>query len=412
VRWFWPEGLAGRLAILLGVTLVAVQLFTLPFFLRQQGDAAAELFRVYSVDQMAHIARLLEPMSREQRLELMPALGSPLLTLENESKIPESELHAPEDASLAARLSEQLQREVLVKQIGEETGALPAILSSRQRIAIWMPLSDGSWLRFSTGSESPSTGWVIHMSAQLSLICLLLVVFAVLVSRQMTRSFRTFVTAAERLGTDVNSPPIEETGSRELRRVTRVFNTMQERLQRYVTDRTRMLAAISHDLRTSLTRLRLRIEFIEDEEQRRKAEQDLEQMDAMLASTLAFARDDAAGEEPVSVDLAQLLHTLCDDLADTGASVSYSGPASATVNCRPVALQRAVANVLNNAVNYGSSARLSLSRVEGAWEIQVDDCGPGIPEEQFDEVFEPFVRLDLARTRSAAGSGLGLCTRQ
>jgi signal transduction histidine kinase len=405
VRWLWPDGLAGRLALLLGLSLVAVQLLTLPFYLRQEADGARELFRGYSVEQMGHIARLLDPLSPAQRRELLPALSSPVLSLESYFEL--TEAGAPDDLALAGSLSQQLQRNVVVKQIGEEDG-LPVILSSRQRIAIWVLLEDGSWLRFATGSESPSMGWVAHMSAQILLVCLLLIVFAIVASRQLTRPIRTFVAAAERLGTDVNSTPIPERGSRELRRVTRVFNTMQERLQRYVDDRTRMLAAISHDLRTSLTRLRLRIEFIEDPQQRARAERDLQQMDAMLVSTLAFARDDAAQEEPISVDLAQLLHSLCDDLVDMGQRAEYEGPESCSAACRPIALQRAVANVLNNAVSYGGSATLALEREEGGWHIRVDDQGPGIPEDRLEEVFEPFSRLDPARNRSTGGSGLGL----
>jgi signal transduction histidine kinase len=197
-----------------------------------------------------------------------------------------------------------------------------------------------------------------------------------------------------------------------LRNATRAFNTMQHRLQRYVEDRTRMLAAISHDLRTSLTRLRLRIEFIDDEQQHTKAEQDLADMEAMLAATLTFARDDAAEEEPQKVDLAKLLHTLCDDLVDMGKTVEYHGPESLPCQCRPVALQRAISNVLNNAINYGSSANVTLQSLDNGQEIVIKDNGPGIPDNMMEKVFEPFIRLDKARTRSTdanmGGSGLGL----
>ena len=404
-RWLWPAGLAGRLAVVLAIALILVQLSTLPFFLRQQADAASEMFETSTVARIAHIVELFEPLSQVQRQELLPAISSPYLSLELFAAPSMEERAAGDETELAAGLADRLQREVMIKRVDEEVSGL---LPRQQRVAVWVPLADASWLRFSTHTDLPSLGWVVHMSAQLLLVCLALVIFAVVAARQITRPIRTFVAAAERLGTDVNAPPIPEKGSLELRRATRVFNTMQQRLQRYVDDRTRMLAAISHDLRTSLTRLRLRTQFIADPEQRDKAEQDLEQMDAMLASTLSFARDDAASEVPVDLDLAKLLHTLCDDLIDLGEEVEYRGPEAFTVCCRPLALQRAVTNVLSNAVSYGGRARITLEPRVGSCEIRIEDDGPGIPQNQFESVFEPFVRLDPARNRSTGGSGLGL----
>jgi len=405
IRWLWPAGLAGRLALVLALVLIVVQLTTLPFFLRQQANAASQLFEGSTVARIGYIVELLEPLTPTQRRELLPAITSPYLSLDMFYEPTSEERKAKNEAGLAASLTARLEREVMIRRVDEQASPL---LPSQQRVAIWVPLADGSWLRFSTHSDLPSMGWVVHMSAQLLLVCLVLVVFAMVAARQITRPIRTFVAAAERLGTDVNAPPIPEKGSQELRRATRVFNTMQERLQRYVDDRTRMLAAISHDLRTSLTRLRLRSQFIADAEQRDKAEQDLEQMDAMLASTLSFARDDAASETPLDVDLAKLLHTLCDDLIDLGEEVEYRGPETCTVCCRPLALQRAVTNVLSNAVSYGGRAQITLEPRIGNCEIRIEDDGPGIPQDQLETVFEPFVRLDPARNRSTGGSGLGL----
>lgn len=404
-RWLWPAGLAGRLAVVLAIALIVVQLTTLPFFLQRQANAASRIFETSTVARIAHIVELFEPLSQSQRRELLPAISSPYLSLELLAAPTVEERAAQDETDLAAGLTDRLQREIMIRRVDEDASGL---LPRQQRVAIWVPLADASWLRFSTHTDLPSLGWVVHMSAQLLLVCLALVVFAVVAARQITRPIRTFVAAAERLGTDVNAPPIPEKGSLELRRATRVFNTMQQRLQRYVDDRTRMLAAISHDLRTSLTRLRLRTQFIADPRQRDKAEQDLEQMDAMLASTLSFARDDAASEVPVGLDLAKLLHTLCDDLIDLGEEVEYRGPEAFTVCCRPLALQRAVTNVLSNAVSYGGRALITLDPREGSCEIRIEDNGPGIPQSQFEAVFEPFVRLDPARNRSTGGSGLGL----
>ncbi len=394
--------------MILGFMLIVVQLLTLPFSLRQQSNAATELFQGYTVERIASIIELFEPLPPRERRQLLPAVSGPFLALELFHEVTVEENAALDEPELAASLSARLQRKVTIKQVAEQPGAIFELLSTRQPIAIWVPLADGSWLRFSTSSALPSSGWVAHMSAQLLLVGLVLILFAAVVARQITRPIRVFVSAAERLGTDVNAPPIPERGSAELRRVTRVFNTMQDRLQRYVDDRTRMLAAISHDLRTSLTRLQLRIQFISDPEQQRKAELDLEQMDAMLASTLAFARDDAELEDPVNLDLAKLLHTLCDDLTDMGEQAQYSGPETYRLCGRPRALTRAITNVLNNAVSYGASAQVTLQQTEEGCEICIEDRGPGIPAAEHNAVFEPFVRLDPARNRSTGGTGLGL----
>jgi signal transduction histidine kinase len=408
MRWLWPSGLVGRVAIVLALALIGVQLSTLPFFLREQASAAASLYQSSTVNRVAHIIELFEPMTPEQRRQLMPVINSPALSVELFFELSVQDREAVDEADLTQSLARELNREVIIKRIDQQDPGLPELFPSQQRIAIWVPLADNSWLRFSTSSASRSEGWVVHISAQLVLVCLVLIFIAVLAARQITRPIRTFVHAAERLGTDVNAPPIPEKGSQELRRATRVFNTMQLRLQRYVEDRTRMLAAISHDLRTSLTRLRLRTEFIEDDEQRRKAELDLEQMDAMLASTLSFARDDAEHEAPVSVDIAKLLHTLCDDMVDLGKTVTYEGPESLACICRPLALGRAAANVVSNAVDYGNEAHVKLVTLAQQIEIRVDDTGPGIPEERMEVAFEPFMRLDKARNRSIGGTGLGL----
>ena len=201
--------------------------------------------------------------------------------------------------------------------MSEEPGGFPALLSTRQRIAIWVPLVDDSWLRFSTRSALPSMGWVVHMSAQLMLLCLVLILFALVAARQITRPIRTFVAATERLGTDVNAPPIPERGSRELRRVTRVFNTMQDRLQRYVDDRTRMLAAISHDLRTPLTRLKLQLAMLGDSKDVQALEADIDEMQQMVEEYLSFARGEGL-EQAVESDLPALLADIVETAQRNG----------------------------------------------------------------------------------------------
>jgi signal transduction histidine kinase len=227
----------------------------------------------------------------------------------------------------------------------------------------------------------------------------------------VSRAFRplaTFTGAAERLGVDVNAAPLDESGPGEVRRAAKAFNQMQLRLQRFIQDRTQMLAAISHDLRTPITRLRLRAEFIDDDVQRDKMLNDLDEMETMIAATLAFSRDDAANEEMRTLNLAAFLSGIVVDECTADRDVTYAGPADLEATVRPVALKRALVNLIDNAVKYGQRARVALARTDDVAEILIDDDGPGIPEEDRERVFRPFVRLEASRSRETGGTGLGL----
>ncbi|QLH40940.1 MAG: ATP-binding protein [Defluviicoccus sp.] len=226
--------------------------------------------------------------------------------------------------------------------------------------------------------------------------------------RRATKPLGMFGEAAERLGRDVNAPPLVGSGPLEVERAAHAFNRMQEQVQRMIRDRTQMLGAISHDLRTPLTRLRLRAELIEDEEQQRKTIADLEEMQAMIAAALGFARDEAVVEQAAPLDLAALLQTICDEAADAGADVIYDGPEHARCIGRPTTLKRALADLVENAVRYGDRARVTLAIEPTRLRISVDDDGPGMPAAELERVFQPFYRLESSRSRATGGVGLGL----
>jgi signal transduction histidine kinase len=412
VKLQWPGGLTGRVALLLALSLFVVQLISVPYYLNEQARTATELFEQSTANRIIRITQLLDGVDPQQRVILLNTLNSPSLAIDQFAQFSgSSQLESPADQARVVRLSEALARPLKLQQF--DAGAagaelLAGLFASRELISIWAPMPDGTWLRFVTASALPSMGWIMHLSAQIFLLSLAIIAFAAWAARQITRPIRTFAAAADRLGKDVHAPPITEGGSRELLNATRAFNTMQQRLQRYVEDRTHMLAAISHDLRTSLTRLRLRTAFINDGEQRQKADRDIEEMDAMLSATLTFARDDAAAEALLQVDIAAMLHSLSDDLNDIGKRVQYCGPASLSCQCRPVSLQRALANLMTNAASYGGAAQVSLQQEFTTVVIVIADRGPGIADADKERVFEPFVRLDSARNRSTGGTGLGL----
>ena len=278
----------------------------------------------------------------------------------------------------------------------------------QRAVLVSLRLEDASWLNFA----APAFRWQpftsSHLFWPLVLITLVVIGIAVWAVWRATKPLALFAGAAERLGLDVNAPPVSERGPREVRRAARAFNEMQERLKTFVHDRTRMLAAISHDLRTPITRLRLRAEFIEDAEQQRKMLADLDEMEAMIAATLAFARDDASQEDPRPLDIAVLLQSLCDDRADAGDAAAYEGPEHLAFTGRPMALKRAFANLVDNAVKYGGGASVHLAASPAALTVHVRDDGPGIPDDQLEKVFAPFHRVEGSRSRKTGGTGLGL----
>ncbi|EKV28863.1 histidine kinase [Caenispirillum salinarum AK4] len=269
-------------------------------------------------------------------------------------------------------------------------------------------LGDGTWVTVSgalpEASAAPSGGAVASTVIMFAGVLGL----SVIVVRRMTRPLRDLARAAERLGRDVTAPPLDERGPDEVRRATGAFNDMQARLRRFVEDRTQMLAAISHDLRTPITLLRLRAEFIDDDEERDKTLSTLAEMEDMIRSTLAFAREDAETEPMQQVDVSALVQSLCDDLAEAGQPVACAEAPTCVMACRPQALRRAVSNLVQNAVRYGGRAVVTLERAADAVLIHVDDDGPGIAEDQMERVFRPFYRVEASRGRATGGVGLGL----
>ncbi len=269
-------------------------------------------------------------------------------------------------------------------------------------------LNDGRWLNFMTLSPQFSSIWQSRFFLAFSVMAVVVTLLSVWAVRRSTAPLALFAWAAERLGRDVNAPDLPEDGLREVHRAAKAFNDMQRRLRRLINDRTQMLAAISHDLRTPITRLRLRAEFVKDREQRDKMLNDLEQMEAMIAATLAFARDDNANEPRKKLDLALLVQSVCDDASDLGQDVVCSGTPSAFFSGRPLALRRVFTNLIDNAIKYGQRAQVSIEVSPQRFIITIDDDGPGIPEAEIERVFEPFYRLEQSRNRETGGTGLGL----
>jgi signal transduction histidine kinase len=226
--------------------------------------------------------------------------------------------------------------------------------------------------------------------------------------RRVTAPLSSLALAAERLGRDVTAPPLPETGTIETRRASRAFNDMQSRLRNLIENRTRMLAAISHDLRTPLTLLRLRADSVDNFQERDKMLATIAEMDAMIGEILQFARNEALDEALRPTDVTALVQSVADDMTDAGLAVTMGSTAPLIRDSRPVALKRAIRNLLDNAIKHGKTARVDVRATPAAIEIVIDDDGPGIPEQDLARVFEPFYRVEGSRNQETGGVGLGL----
>jgi signal transduction histidine kinase len=238
-----------------------------------------------------------------------------------------------------------------------------------------------------------------------------IIVFSWWASGWITEPLSNFARASEQLGMDVNAPPLDEDGADEVRAAAHAFNQMQMRIRTFIEDRLRMLAAISHDLRGPITRLRLRIEQIDiDPTAQEKMLGDLDEMAQMVDSSLAFARDEATDEARQPVDLAALLNTLCDDAIDAGRKAEFEWEGRLVYHGRPLAMKRLFANLIDNALRYGGDVTVSASNDQQSLRVFIDDCGPGIPGSESENVFRPFFRLEKSRNKRTGGIGLGLAT--
>jgi len=240
------------------------------------------------------------------------------------------------------------------------------------------------------------------------LVLISTVLVALIATRHLAKPLRHFAEGARRFGADFGAPPIEPVGPIEIRQVIVAFNAMQGQLQHFINDRTQMLAAISHDLRTPLTRMRLRGEFIEDPEQQQRLFRDVDEMQAMINASLEFFRDDARLEQATSFDLAELLRTLTDDYRDQSIDIAISSPQHLVFFGRPMGIKRVVGNLLDNAVKYAQEPTIELSADDQQVTLLVLDRGPGIAPESQEQVFAPFFRLEGSRNKNTGGVGLGL----
>jgi signal transduction histidine kinase len=306
------------------------------------------------------------------------------------------------------RISDQIRRERLrfVELATTDGSARQAFLAAPFRVGLKLP--DGRWRVVEPKPLGLLDPWQQRVVIWFVLTLLAMAPLAYWFARRLAQPFAAFACAAERLGRDPGAPPIELKGAAEVGAASRAFNEMQERLRRYVQDRTSMIGAIAHDLRTPLTRLRFRIESA-PEELKAKMESDIDQMDAMVAATLAFVRDASQPRNRTRLELSSLLQSVVDEMADMGQAVVLESADKVVIDGDPIGLRRLFSNLIENALKFGGSARVRLAAdPSGGAVAEVDDDGPGLPPADLERVFEPFFRAEPSRSRDTGGIGLGL----
>jgi signal transduction histidine kinase len=421
-RSFWLSDTVARRFALTEVLAVAVTLALVGLFRAFGGAWSHEpLERSSLLNEAADVVRMIEaaPPSVRQTLAAAAAPGEFRVDWYRAASRGSASLEsAPrgEDENAQKTISAHLQRAVAVLTPGRSGSVPPGIVDDQTRpLAPYMlavQLNDGSWLVFSVMKRSWGMPWADRWAMWLGFLAVSVTIVTAFAARQFSRPIERLAAAVRQFGLNPRAPPIAESGPREMQQVIKTFNAMQTQIQKFVAHRTMMLAAISHDLRTPLTRMRLRGEFIEDQEQQARLFRDVDEMQHMVDEALVFFRDDATAEETTSLDLTRVFLTIVNDYADQGIEISYAGLAHAVYWGRPLTLKRAFTNLIDNAAKYGKFAEIELSREEKAFVVAIRDRGPGIPPDALEEVFRPYYRVDKSRNRSTGGVGLGLTVAQ
>jgi signal transduction histidine kinase len=409
------RGLLGSLAVRFGLIFLLALLLLMMVLTAAiiWPDGRPTIFRLVSPREAASIARALEGTSRKERALVLDALSSGALTVQIVPDFPPDGGEGRGDAPYLKRLYGRYASELEGRAFQVQARADSALSRGAQR-----PTAVRLLVRMRTGEVlaiERAPVLLQRLSARLAFVAaaaaiiLLLVMLASL--HQMARPTRRLAHAARGLAADIDMPDVPVTGATEIRVLSQAFNDMKRTIRGLMDERTRMLAAIAHDLRTYLTRLRLRADFIADPGQQSRAIRDLDEMGLLLDDTLMFARESTRTERaaPPVLDIAREIGEFVRLRRELGEPVLFSEQDETMLaRCAPLALRRMLANLTDNAIRYGGHARLSLSRRDDKVAILVEDEGPGIPPGKAEQVMEPFERLEPSRGRDTGGAGLGL----
>jgi signal transduction histidine kinase len=429
-----PQSLFGRLALVMFGGLLIAQLLSAYINFAERDRMLFRATGLQSGQRIAEVVKLLDALGAAERQRIVAVLNIPpqVVSLEKAPIEPDNVITSGTPLNVLSTVLRSAlgdDREIRVAMREANATWRPGFIPERHAAMMEHPLpslamrnlimggvffltqvrlTDGSWVVFDTHIPNESASLPGRLLLTLAILLLAVLGISVLAVRWLTRPLHLLAAAADELGRDINRPPLAESGPLEVRRAAHAFNTMQARLVRFVEERTRLLTAMSHDLKTPITRMRLRADLLEDDDLRGRFEKDLKEMESMVTHTLDFMRGMDGGEAPQPVDIRALLESLQADNAELGRPVTIAGAPPATyVGIAPL-LKRCLANLIDNAVLYGKSATVIVDDNRERLQLTVRDAGPGIPEADLDKVFAPFYRLESSRNRETGGTGLGL----
>jgi signal transduction histidine kinase len=428
-----PRSLFSRLVLVQLSVLIVALLVSFAIHMHERGEVLAQASGMQAAQRIADIVKLLESLAPAERRRIVQVFSAPPLTIGLDQRPLDAQALDPESAARSALFGVMLRGflgdgrpvAVAVQEATVETwkgspgpmahrfpmgpgaamhtGSQPGISFVAQ-----VRLDDGAMVTFDSRQPLETASWPYRLLLSLAVLLAAVIAVSLVAVRWATRPLKALADAADALGRNIERPPMPEKGPAEVVRAARAFNEMQQRLASYIRERTATLAAMSHDLKTPVSRLRLRAELLEDSEAKKKIAQDLEEMESMIHGTLEFMRGAQSAETAQPVDVQALLESLQADAQITGAEVAIEGAPSGPYAGRPQALKRCLGNLLDNALKYGKSALLVVDDLPERLIIRVRDRGPGIPQSELERVFEPFHRLEGSRSRDTGGTGLGL----
>lgn len=443
----FPRSLFSRLMIVFLIGLILAQGVGLTIMLQDRGEYLSRASGVQSVRRIADTVVLFDSVNHVERERLVKLLSSSSMRIWITSQPPKppaglmnnESVDSPQSVFFISVLQRVLGRErdirlFILPRTSKSPNAEPDTQrgSVRPRINALGPgpyghtsqsmyrshlnasvvaqikLEDGNWAIFDSQLQSDATTWPYRILISVLVLLIAVVLLAVVGVRWVTRPLKRFAEAATELGKNIDRPPLAETGPVEVAQAARALNGMQAKLSRYLQERTRILAAMSHDLKTPITRMRLRAELLDDEAVKEKFTRDLSELEAMVSGTLDFMRGVEANEPLQLLDINALLESLQADADELGHTVKISGTATTPYLCRPQALKRCLSNLLENAVKYGDVAHVCVTQSVETLRFVISDEGPGVPPELLERLFDPFYRLESSRNRDHGGTGLGL----
>ncbi|MCX8569798.1 ATP-binding protein [Aminobacter sp. MET-1] len=434
MKWLLPRSLPAWVLLIVIAGLLAIQVSTLSIVSRERITSNNMLDLLRLNDRALSLTKLMYAEKPEDRTRIAAGLSVPphvLTTTDSSaitSSIPVDDEMAELEDIIVGRLSKygveeaRVRREKAKADAGQHTFQpepdmgnverelvdLSSDFTTTDTFIVSIEFKDGQWLNFTLKATPLSPLLNIDSLPLYGSVAGLVVLLSIWALRRLTAPYRALERAVRRIGDDLKSPPLPEHGSSEYTSAARAVNTMQARLREYVEDRELLAAALAHDLRTPLTRIRLRLELLRKSPLRAALMQNLADIEAISSSVLDFATYEARGEAPERIDF----WSLVDSIADANPNVTFD---AARKHARglicmgeTIALRRCITNLVENAVKYGGRARLSLSHDESRVLLAIDDDGPGIPEAQLETMFRPFTRIEGSRNRQTGGFGLGL----